>query len=376
MRTRRWWLLAVAVCLLPTLAVPVLTQTPTPTRPSDQKAAKKDAADTAEKKEKNEPPEKVNARKAAEQAAAAHLPAVLMPEPTDVRTLDLSYGIGGKDHAPDPDGVYTFISEDLNQSSPKFDVRDAQGRKWRVKMGEEVRAETAASRLVWAAGYFTNQDYYLPQIKVKNLPKLKRGGKHVTGNVAHVVRMRLEPKDEKNIGYWKWTANPFLDTREFNGLRVMMALINNWDLIERNNKIFQVNGQRRYVVSDLGATFGRSGNEFTRKKDNFDAYEGSKFIVKITAETVDFSDHSRPLPFGVFAGRRLGGVPDYYRNLVAGQKVVKDIPLADAKWIADRLAQLSDDQIRDCFRVSGYSPEEVEDFTKVVRQRIVDLTAL
>ena len=40
------------------------------------------------------------------------------------------------------------------------------------------------------------------------------------------------------------------------------------------------------------------------------------------------------------------------------------------------LGQLSDEQIRDCFRAAGYSPEEVEGFAKVVKERIADLNRL
>ena len=35
--------------------------------------------------------------------------------------------------------------------------------KWRVKLGVEARPETVASRLVWAVGYYANEDYFLPE---------------------------------------------------------------------------------------------------------------------------------------------------------------------------------------------------------------------
>ena len=38
--------------------------------------------------------------------------------------------------------------------------------------------------------------------------------------------------------------------------------------------------------------------------------------------------------------------------------------------------QLSENQIRDCFRAAGYSPEEVDGYTKVVQERIAELNAL
>ena len=56
--------------------------------------------------------------------------------------------------------MYLFIKEVKEGGMPKFDVQDARGVKWRVKLGEEAQAETAASRLVWAAGYNTEESYY------------------------------------------------------------------------------------------------------------------------------------------------------------------------------------------------------------------------
>ena len=46
----------------------------------------------------------------------------------------------------------------------------------------------------------------------------------------------------------------------------MIALLNNWDLSTPNNSVYDVGTERRYVVSDVGATFGETGNSFTRSK--------------------------------------------------------------------------------------------------------------
>ena len=100
-----------------------------------------------------------------------------------------------------------------------------------------------------------------------------------------------------------------------------------------------------------------------------EAYVHSKFIVRTTADTVDFDIHARPLPPTIIDFH-------YYENLVHGQEVFKNIPRADAKWMGQRLAQLSDSQIRDCFRAAGFSPEEVDGYTSAVHQRIAALTAL
>jgi hypothetical protein len=58
------------------------------------------------------------------------------------------------------------------------------------------------------------------------------------------------------------------------------------------------------------------------------------------------------------------------------EAVAKKIPRADAKWLGQMLGQLSPEQIHDCFRAAGYSPDEVEGYSKIVQQRIADLNAL
>ena len=219
---------------------------------------------------------------------------ILWTDRGDVRNLDLIGGAGGKEHQPA--GKFTFVEEDMGGTAPKFIVRDEQGVKWKAKLGEEVKSETAATRLVWAAGYFTDEDYYLPELRVENMSKLKRGSQFVSEDgTVHGVRLERYLKGEKKKGNWSWFKNPFTGTKELNGLRIMMALINNWDLKEVNNAIYQVKGESpRYVVSDLGATFGDTGSPLTRSKSNPEDYSKSEFIQKVTPDHVDFFLSSRP----------------------------------------------------------------------------------
>src|ERR1700719_1435883 len=305
-----------------------------------------------------------------EKQNASQLPAVIWRDPGDISTLNLMNGAGGSEHAPDPNGTYTFEREIMEGTSPKFDVKDGNGTKWRIKLGQEVQAETAATRLLWAAGYFVDEDYYLPQIKVEELPKLRRGREFVTDD-GIVRRVRLERKDKeiKKIGNWDWFKNPFTGTKELNGLRVMMSLLNNWDLKVINNSIYVVDGERRYVVSDAGATFGKTGNSISRSKSNLKGYEESKFINKETPEEVDFVMHSRPFILTAV------NAPNYSRRSNM-ENVTKHIPRADAKWLGQLLGQLSENQIRDCFRTAGYTDDEIDGYTKEVQRRIAALNAL
>jgi len=301
---------------------------------------------------------------------AASLPALLWRDPGDAAQLDLIYGAGGKEHAPDPNATYTFLEEDMKGTSPKFDVKDNQGAHWKVKMGEEPQSETASTRLLYAAGYLVDEDYFLPAIKVSGLRKLKRGEQFISPDgTAHIVRLKRRDKEEKKIENWDWFDNPFLGTREFNGLRAMMALINNWDLTTENNKVYEMDGERHYVASDLGASFGNTGEVFTRSKSKVRGYEGSKFIHNETGDSVDFVMHSRPFFLDWFQHAN-------YRMRTQIEQITKNIPRADAKWLGQMLSRLSDEQIRDCFRAAGYGSEEVEEYTNVVKKRIAELNGL
>jgi len=301
---------------------------------------------------------------------AAQGPAILWREPVDIATRDLFHGPGGKAH--EPQGTFTFEKEDMEGSNPKFDVVDEDGVKWKVKMGGEARPETAASRLVWAVGYFANEDYFMPVLHVQNMPRLHRGANLVSPDgTVHNVRLKRHLKDEKKIGTWSWAKDPFTGTREWYGLRVLMAVINNWDLKDSNNSIYQVRGdlpEQRYVVTDLGSSFGSPGLNWA-SKGNLTAYTHSKLIGKAAPEFVDFNVPSPP-KLNTFID-----VPELKRRLSLCW-LGHHIPLTDVKWIGHLLARLSPDQIRDAFRSADYSPQEVEAYSQVVERRIAELEKL
>jgi hypothetical protein len=95
---------------------------------------------------------------------------VLWRDPGDIASRNLLYGPGSPDLAPV--APFTFVKEDKSGESPKFEVRDAKGVEWRIKLGPEAQSETVATRLVWAVGYFVEEAYYLPEAKIENLPRL------------------------------------------------------------------------------------------------------------------------------------------------------------------------------------------------------------
>jgi hypothetical protein len=299
--------------------------------------------------------------------------ALLWTEPIDIRSRNLYWGIGGEKHQPVP--LVEFVAEDLNGTNPKFDVRDASDKKWRLKLGAEAQPEVAASRLLWAVGYNTNEDYFLPQLQVRNMPARLHRGQQLVGRGGTVVNVRLQrhPEHEKKVGNWNWRHNPFYGTREFNGLRVMMALIRNWDLNDENNSILEDDaGHEIYEVTDLGTAFGSAGKRYTsaESKGRLSEFRKGEFVSKTKDDYVDFAFPAMPPLLLHFIEIRF-----YLRERDVGW-IGKHIPRADVTWIGSLLAQLSPDQIGDAFRAAGYPPPEVEGFTTVLISRIRQLNGL
>jgi hypothetical protein len=299
-------------------------------------------------------------------AIVANAPAVLWQAPADIASRDLFYGAGRK--GGEPRGPFTFVEEDLNGTSPKFIVHDGNGEKWIVKLGVEARPETAASRFLWAVGYFTNEDYFLPEIRVENMKPLRRQPNLVSPDgTVRGVRLKLSAHKGHTVGDWSWFDNPFAGKREFNGLRALMAFLNNWDLKTDNNKFDCEDGvECRYFVSDVGASFGKTGSKLTHSKGNLEDYQQSGFIKSATPESVDFVLHSRPPLLWIFDLK-------YYLEKTKIEKIARHIPRADAAWIGGLLGQLTEDQIRDAFRGAGFETAEIEGYTKTVRDRIAVL---
>jgi len=311
---------------------------------------------------------------AAQQAGSARgsSKAVLWTDPGDIRSRNLYWGPGGEHHQPQP--PFEFMQEDAHGTNPKLDVRDSNDKKWGVKLGAEARPEVAASRLMWAVGYAANENYFAAQLQVSNLPRLRRGQNYVQdgGNLAN-VRLQRHPPGEKRTTPWDWRHNPFYGTREWNGLRVMMALIRNWDLHGDNNAIFEDDsGRQIYAVTDLGTAFGSPGKRYSSagSKGNLKLFRKGRLLAKVKGDYVDLNFPAMP-PLLL----RLVEVRFYCQQ--RGMKWIGErIPRSDAKWIGSLLDQFSPDQIRDAFRAAGYSPEMADGFTTVLISRIQELNRL
>jgi hypothetical protein len=270
---------------------------------------------------------------------------ILWQEPADLASRNLLLGPGGQAMQPDL-SQGSFIKEEKGGYSTKYRVRDGAGREWVAKIGKEAQPEVAASRLLWAIGYFTEITYLVPCVEIE--------GKGTFENVRYEAR----PEQIKRLGEWKWDGNPFLGTPEFQGLKVMMLLLGNWDIKDANNLILlrrdETSGSNQllYVISDLGATFGKTEGLLTGSRNKPEDYVKDKFIKGVKDNRVEFD----------YGGKR--------------GEIFRDITVEQARWVGTLLSRLSEEQIKDAFRAANYTEDQLQTLTGAVRKRIHELVTL
>jgi hypothetical protein len=287
---------------------------------------------------------------------------VLWRDPGSVSARDTFTGPGGTAMKPDLRRV-AFVKESKGGGySTKFRVKDAAGREWVAKLGKEAQSETAAVRLLWAVGYVTEINYLAPCVRIANAPKPPKDVERCVGGGFANVRFEARPKSVKRLDEWKWDDNPFKGTRELQGLKTLMVLINNWDIKDSNNVRLQIRrggrSELEYVISDLGATFGKTGGlpvfwRITRSRNDPEGFSHDRFIEGVRDDgRVNFE----------FEGKNTG--------------LFKDVRVEDARWIGGLLDQLTDLQISNIFRAANYTPEEARILRVAVRGRINQLVNL
>jgi len=283
---------------------------------------------------------------------------VMWQEPVDLSSRDLFYGVGGKKGEPDPTDKFRFLAKVTSGHSEKIEVEDSRDRRWVVKFGEEPRPETVASRIVWAVGYHADQDYFVDQADVQ--------GRGVVRN----VRFERDDDGYKKVGRWDWNNNPFVGTRELDGLKTLMAFLNNFDLKTENNKIVTPKKKKLsdpvthiYYVNDLGATLGSTGTWFGGVPLFGEAPAGTKGSAKDFAEQ-DFVDSVR------------NGIVTFRMKRTRAQRAIVGVKVENARWIGDLLARLSDKQLADAFRAGHYPEEAIRLYLRSMRARIKQLQAL
>ena len=260
--------------------------------------------------------------------------------------------------APQP--PFTFYDQDKGGTSSKLIVKDATRRMWNVKWGEEVKAETFATRMVNAMGYFAEPSYYVAAGKLDSVGKAGRAESKIdraNGNAFTDARFEFRDINIHMLptSNWSFDNNPFRGTPQLNGLKIMMMLLSNWDVKDArsnsgpNTALVEQGDKLWYAVTDWGGSMGKWGHIATRSKWDCEGYasQSDDFIKGVDNGMIEFG----------YSGKRQDDIR-------------RGITVNDARWLMNYLGRLTDDEIRTALTESGASSSEMTCFSAAIRKRI------
>lgn len=213
-------------------------------------------------------------------------------------------------------------------------------------MPPEATTEVVASRLLWGVGYHQPPIYYVGKWNADGAPEK---------NPQLPARFRESKPDLHGLdahGVWSYYSNPFVGTKEMNGLLVLQVMLGNSDLKDEQNALYTLKepfegASRWYVARDLGQSFGRTG-VLDAPRGDVKVFEQTPFIKGVAGGFVRFD----------YRGRH--------------GKLVDHMTPDDVRWICERLQKLTDRQWDDAFRAGGYNPQIAARFIKRFKQKIAE----
>jgi hypothetical protein len=268
-------------------------------------------------------------------------------EPANLAERDLFVGPWGAEHAPDPKGVFTLVERKHTGVNLGMTVKDEKGREWSVKqpfpggLDSEAPVEVALSRLLSAIGYHQPPVYFLPAFTMKDDlgKRVEVGG-----------RFRLKDPSLKETGIWKWEDNPFVGTKPYQGLIVMLMMFNSTDLKNTNNSLYEHRDgdlvRQWYVARDIGSALG-DYNLISPRKNHVDTFEKVPYLLGVDNGHVQFAYNG------------------WYKNLVRDRIAPEEVA-----WISELLGRLSDKQWADAFRAAGYQPDTANRFIAKLKEKV------
>jgi hypothetical protein len=283
--------------------------------------------------------------------------AELWLEPTDLVGRDLIHGPGGVALVPPANGSYEFVAFKTSGTNPGYDVKDASGRLWSVKLGIEAQSEVTASRILWAMGYPQPATYFVQQFTLTG----------VDAGVKLNARFRTDLEQWRPAGEWSWYENPYVGSPPFSGLIVAQLVLNNWDMKTSNNRIYEATDptatpRRQYIVRDVGSSLGHSrqfklfsmlGTRGSQgSKNNVDDFEKQGFIEKVEGDRVHFD----------------------YRGM--NQALVDTVTVPDVIWACEQLARIPDGHWQAAFKAGAYPQADADRYIKKIKAKIAQGLAL
>ena len=265
---------------------------------------------------------------------------------------DLFWGIGGKRLAPDPSRALHGHRNQAHVATVAA-IRSRSRRRqreWTVKFPPEASTEVVASRLFWGVGYHQPPIYYLAEWHAESATF---GQSPAPGAISREIPDLIGLKSDT---FWSYYENPFVGTKQLNGMLVMHAMLGNSDLKDDQNAFYTLEkpvegASRWYVARDLGQTFGRTGL-LDPPRGDVEVFEQTPFIR------------------GVANGRSSSSTTAVTKRSSRTSRR----PTSDGSATASRACRIVSSH--DAFRAGGYPKSLADRFIRRLKQKIAEGRAL
>ncbi len=299
--------------------------------------------------------------------------------PGDVASRNIRTGPQASDGFQ-PEGVLNCDYVESKQTgTPKFDCAISPDDKIRVKYGEangEIYSEVASSRLLWALGFGADHMYPV-KVVCKGCPadpmKIQKKTEGTSEFSAAVVERKFAG-DAIELGKdtgWAWVELNFVDQgsggaplSHRDALKLLAAMIQHTDNKPQQQRLVcldkvhglsaQEDGSCKHplmLINDLGKTFGKATltNADKNSAVNFEAWSTTPMWKDAKGCVAQLS-------------KSFSGSLEHPKISESGRQ-----------FLADLLAQLSDQQLRDLFEVSRFTTRDpkvpIDDWVGAFKQK-------
>jgi hypothetical protein len=298
---------------------------------------------------------------------------------TDVRSKDLKAGPQGPSaFKPNESVACDFVEHPHGAgSTPKFACAAAGDRELKVRYGKtngEVYAQVAATRLLWALGFWANRMYPVkvtcagcPDDPFKDLKAAPRSKITVFDPATIDVKIDGETIETKPDEGWSWDELAQVDEQaggaskaQRDALTLLAVLIQHSSNKAINQRIVCTDpprcSQTVMMIADLGKTFGRA-NAFN----------------KDATAAVNFKEWSQQ-PIWEASSGCTGHLSRSWSGTMRDPRVGED----GRKLLAGLPNQLSDAQLHDLFEVARFTERDpsatVDDWVAAFKQKRAAIT--
>jgi hypothetical protein len=167
----------------------------------------------------------------------------------------------------------------------------------------------------------------------------------------HVItvpaNVQIESRSEKSIGPWNFGQLGHEDLRELRGAGLLAAWLGWFDSRFDNTRLVVNRGSRpafKHLFADLGGGLGRS--------TGWAGWRGElpeHFPHRFTRPEIRQGPGRLSIPFAIVNYHPIEATPAF-----------REMTLDDARWMARLIGQLTEQQIVDALRASGFAEREVE----------------